>query len=100
MRLSDAHYGPRPDVDASLDSTATKWDLWKFAATRAKPARFHADISCGHRKTRSARVAEQAPLLELTTNWDPQDYDGVAIFRTPLPTVVDNIHDLGQSLQE
>lgn len=86
------------DVDASLDFYCNKMGMTEVRRTESEKGRFtliflSADDDLGTAK------AERAPLLELTYNWDPEDYDGGRNFGH-LAYEVDNIYELCQSLMD
>ncbi len=85
------------DVDASLDFYCNKLGLVEIRRHESEAGRFTL-IFLAAPEDKERALADQAPLLELTYNWDPQDYDGGRNFGH-LAYVVDNIHDLCLSLQ-
>ena len=86
------------DVDASLDFYCNKLGLVEIRRHESEAGRFTL-IFLAAPEDKERGLAEQAPLLELTYNWDPQEYDSGRNFGH-LAYVVDNIHDLCQSLQD
>ncbi|MCY0153554.1 VOC family protein [Hoeflea alexandrii] len=86
------------DVDASLDFYCNKMGLVEIRRHESEASRFTL-IFLAAPEDKERGLAEQAPLLELTYNWDPEDYDGGRNFGH-LAYVVDNIYDLCQSLME
>lgn len=86
------------DVDASLDFYCNKMGLVEIRRTESEAGRFTL-IFLAAPKDKERALSEQAPLLELTYNWDPEEYDGGRNFGH-LAYVVDNIYDLCQSLQD
>ena len=86
------------DVDASLDFYCNKLGLKEVRRTESEKGRFTlifltADEDAG----RSA--SEKAPELELTYNWDPEEYDGGRNFGH-LAYVVDDIYATCQKLMD
>ena len=86
------------DVEASLDFYCNKMGLVEIRRTESEAGRFTL-IFLAAPKDKERALSEQAPLLELTYNWDPEEYDGGRNFGH-LAYVVDNIYDLCQSLQD
>jgi lactoylglutathione lyase len=86
------------DVDASLDFYCNKMGLVEIRRHESEAGRFTL-IFLAAPEDKERGLAEQAPLLELTYNWDPEDYDGGRNFGH-LAYVVDNIYELCQSLME
>jgi len=86
------------DVEASLDFYCNKMGLVEIRRTESEAGRFTL-IFLAAPKDKERALSQQAPLLELTYNWDPEEYDGGRNFGH-LAYVVDNIYDLCQSLQD
>lgn len=86
------------DVDASLDFYCNKMGLVEIRRSESAAGRFTL-IFLAASEDRERALADQAPMLELTYNWDPEEYDGGRNFGH-LAYVVDNIYDLCQSLQD
>lgn len=86
------------DVEASLDFYCNKMGLVEIRRHESETGRFTL-IFLAAPEDKERALADQAPLLELTYNWDPEEYDGGRNFGH-LAYVVDNIYDLCQSLQD
>ncbi|MGJ8570947.1 MAG: VOC family protein [Hoeflea sp.] len=86
------------DVEASLDFYCNKMGLVEIRRNESEAGRFTL-IFLAAPEDKERALAEQAPLLELTYNWDPQEYEDGRNFGH-LAYVVDNIHDLCRSLQD
>ena len=86
------------DVEASLDFYCNKMGLVEIRRNESEAGRFTL-IFLAAPEDKERALADQAPLLELTYNWDPEEYDGGRNFGH-LAYVVDNIHDLCRSLQD
>ena len=86
------------DVEASLDFYCTKLGLVEIRRTESESGRFTL-IFLAAPEDKERGLAEQAPLLELTYNWDPEEYTGGRNFGH-LAYVVDNIYELCQSLSD
>mgnify|MGYP000365551598 FL=1 len=86
------------DVDASLDFYCNKLGLVEIRRHESEAGRFTL-IFLAAPEDRERGLADKAPLLELTYNWDPEAYDGGRNFGH-LAYEVDNIYELCQSLQD
>ena len=86
------------DVEASLDFYCNKMGLVEIRRHESEAGRFTL-IFLAAPEDKERALADQAPLLELTYNCDPEEYDGGRNFGH-LAYVVDNIYDLCQSLQD
>ncbi|MCY0147049.1 VOC family protein [Hoeflea sp. G2-23] len=84
------------DVDASLDFYCNKLGLVEIRRTENESGRFTLIFLAAPEDKESA-AANSAPMLELTYNWDPEEYPGGRNFGH-LAYVVDNIYELCQSL--
>ena len=84
------------DVDASLDFYCAKLGLVEIRRHESESGRFTL-IFLAAPEDRERALADNAPMLELTYNWDPQEYTGGRNFGH-LAYVVDNIHELCQSM--
>ncbi len=84
------------DLDAALHFYGTLFGLTEVRRSRANRA-FHARLSLAARDDLDQAKSASAPLLELTWNWDHEDYTGGAQFR-PLAYEVDNIYETCQNL--
>ncbi|MEK1853317.1 MAG: VOC family protein [Phyllobacterium sp.] len=86
------------DIDESLDFYCNKFGLEEVRRTENEKGRFTLIfLAAAEDKERSA--AERAPELELTYNWDPEEYTGGRNFGH-LAYVVDNIYETCQRLQD
>jgi lactoylglutathione lyase len=63
------------DIEESLDFYCRKLGLTELYRREVPQGRFTLIFLAAPRDLERAR-AEQAPLLELTFNWDPEDYQG------------------------
>ena len=86
------------DIDASLDFYVNKLGLKEVRRLENQQGRYTLiflaapeDEQCG--------INEKAPLVELTYNWDPEDYKGGRYFGH-LAYEVDNIYDTCKRLQD
>ena len=84
------------DVDKSLDFYCNKLGLVEISRKESEAGRFTL-IFLAAPEDRQRAEAEQAPMLELTYNWDPEDYSGGRNFGH-LAYVVDDIYALCQSM--
>ncbi len=86
------------DVDASLDFYCTKLGLVEFDRHESDKGRFTLIFLCAPDDLEAAREA-RAPLVELTYNWDPEDYGGGRNFGH-LAYRVDDIYATCQRLMD
>jgi len=86
------------DVDASLDFYCNKLGLIQTRRNDYEQGRFSLIFLTAAKDEASAK-ANNAPELELTYNWDPEDYDAGRNFGH-LAYKVDNIYELCQSLMD
>jgi lactoylglutathione lyase len=86
------------DVDQSLDFYCNKLGMKEVKRREDEKGRYTL-IFLAASEDESAGKDKQAPLLELTYNWDPEDYGGGRNFGH-LAFEVDNIYDTCQRLQE
>ena len=84
------------DIDASLDFYCNKLGMVETDRYESEQGRFTLVFLCAPDDAERAK-AERSPELELTYNWDPQDYDGGRNFGH-LAFRVDNIYDTCQRL--
>ena len=86
------------DVDASLDFYCNKLGLIEFSRKDYEKGRFTLIFLCA---PEDKNLAEQnkKPLIELTYNWDKEEYSGGRNFGH-LAFRVDNIYEICQKLQE
>ena len=86
------------DVDASLDFYCNKLGMVEVRRVENEGGRFTLIfLASGDDKERA--MAERAPLLELTYNWDPEEYGEGRNFGH-LAYEVDNIYETCQSLMD
>lgn len=86
------------DVEKSLDFYCTKMGMKEVRRIDNEKGRFTLIFLASSDDVETA-TAGKAPLLELTYNWDPEEYDGGRNFGH-LAYEVDNIYDLCESLQK
>jgi lactoylglutathione lyase len=84
------------DLDASLDFYCNKLGLVEVNRYDSEAGRFTLVFLAAPGDVEQAR-ASKAPLVEITYNWDPEDYDGGRNFGH-LAYRVDDIYALCQSL--
>jgi lactoylglutathione lyase len=86
------------DVDASLDFYCNKLGLMEFSRKDYEKGRFTLIFLCA---PEDKNLAEQnrKPLIELTYNWDKEEYSGGRNFGH-LAFRVNNIHEICQKLQD
>ncbi|WP_299863093.1 VOC family protein [uncultured Hoeflea sp.] len=86
------------DVDASLDFYCNKLGLVEIRRYENEAGRFTL-IFLAAPDDKERALADQAPMLELTYNWDPETYEGGRNFGH-LAYVVDDIYALCQHMAE
>ncbi len=86
------------DIDASLDFYCNKLGLVETRRFENEGGRFTLIFLAAPEDEAQARE-KKAPELELTYNWDPEDYDGGRNFGH-LAYVVDDIYALCQKLMD
>jgi len=86
------------DIDASLDFYCNKMGMVELRRHDSEKGRFTL-IFLAARDDVEAGGANAAPLLELTYNWDPEDYAGGRNFGH-LAYEVDNIYETCAKLQD
>ena len=86
------------DIDESLDFYCNKLGLKEVRRMESEQGRFTLIFLAAPRDEHSG-VEEKAPLLELTYNWDPEDYQGGRNFGH-LAYEVDDIYATCQSLMD
>lgn len=86
------------DLDASLDFYCNKLGLVEVRRMDNEQGRFTLVFLAAPEDKQSA-IENKAPMVELTYNWDPEDYDGGRNFGH-LAYVVDDIYDLCQKLMD
>ena len=86
------------DLDRALDFYCNKLGLVEIRRTENEKGRFTL-VFLAAPEDRERAEAEQAPLVELTYNWDPETYEGGRNFGH-LAYVVDDIYALCQKLMD
>jgi lactoylglutathione lyase len=86
------------DVDASLDFYVKKLGLKEVRRHENQQGRYTLIFLAAPEDEQSG-INEKAPLIELTYNWDPEDYKGGRNFGH-LAYEVDNIYDTCKRLQD
>jgi lactoylglutathione lyase len=86
------------DIDASLDFFCNKLGMVEVRRTENEQGRFTLIFLAAPGDTGRARN-DNAPMLELTYNWDAEDYKGGRNFGH-LAYRVDNIYDTCKALQD
>jgi lactoylglutathione lyase len=86
------------DLDASLDFYCNKLGLVEVNRIENQGGRFTLVFLCAPEDVDDAK-AKKAPLVELTYNWDPEDYGGGRNFGH-LAYAVDDIYALCQKLMD
>ncbi|MBC7280735.1 VOC family protein [Hoeflea sp.] len=84
------------DIEASLDFYCNKLGLEEIRRHESEAGRFTL-IFLAAPGDKERALAEKAPMVELTYNWDPEEYDGGRNFGH-LAYAVDNIYALCQHL--
>lgn len=86
------------DLEASLDFYCNKLGLTQVRRNDYEKGRFTLVFLAAPEDVERAK-ADQAPLVELTHNWDPEDYDGGRNFGH-LAYRVDDIYETCQRLMD
>jgi len=86
------------DIDESLDFYCTKLGMIETKRKESEAGRFTLIFLSGSKDLDSA-IANSSPELELTYNWDPEDYDKGRNFGH-LAYKVDNIYETCQRLMD
>ncbi|MEL6922117.1 MAG: VOC family protein [Pseudomonadota bacterium] len=84
------------DVEASLDFYVNKLGMEEIRRNESEKGRYTL-IFLAAPEDREAALANKAPMVELTYNWDPEEYSGGRNFGH-LAYVVDDIYELCQRL--
>ena len=84
------------DIDQSIDFYCNKLGLVEFSRKESEKGRFTLIFLCAHGDKNTAEI-EKKPLLELTYNWDKEEYQGGRNFGH-LAFRVDNIYEVCESL--
>ncbi len=87
------------DLDASLDFYCNKLGLVQISRNDYEKGRFSLVFLAAPGDAERARSDARAPMVELTYNWDPEDYTGGRNFGH-LAYRVDNIYETCQQLQD
>ncbi|MEO3999092.1 lactoylglutathione lyase [Mesorhizobium sp. CAU 1732] len=86
------------DVDISLDFYCNKLGLKEVRRVESQEGKFTL-IFLAAPEDEHTGITEKAPLVELTYNWDPEDYDGGRNFGH-LAYEVDDIYETCQRLMD
>lgn len=86
------------DLDQSLDFYCNKLGLEEIRRIENEGGRFTL-VFLAAPEDRERAMQDKAPMVELTYNWDPEDYQGGRNFGH-LAYVVDDIYDLCARLQK
>ena len=86
------------DVDKSLEFYRDKLGMVEVRRTDSEAGRYTL-VFLAASEDKESGAANRAPLLELTYNWDPEDYDGGRNFGH-LAFEVDDIYATCQSLMD
>ena len=86
------------DIDASLDFYCNKLGMVEVRRVEREEGRYTLIFLAGS-DDKDRALAERAPTLELTYNWDPEDYGEGRNFGH-LAYEVDNIYDTCQALMD
>ena len=86
------------DIDKSLDFYCNKLGLEEVRRTENEGGRFTL-VFLAAPEDKERALSEKAPMLELTYNWDPEEYAGGRNFGH-LAYVVDDIYALCQKLMD
>lgn len=86
------------DIDQSLDFYCNKLGMTEVRRVESEAGRFTL-IFLAATKDEGTGRDKQAPLLELTYNWDPEEYSGGRNFGH-LAYKVDNIYETCQTLMD
>lgn len=86
------------DIDESLDFYCNKLGLVEVERRDVEAGRFTLVFLAAPEDVESAKQ-KRAPMVELTYNWDPEEYDGGRNFGH-LAYQVENIYDLCQHLMD
>ena len=86
------------DLDASLDFYVNKLGLKEVRRSEYPQGRYTL-VFLAAPEDEHAGITSRAPLIELTHNWDPEDYKGGRNFGH-LAYEVDNIYDTCQRLMD
>jgi lactoylglutathione lyase len=87
------------DMDASLDFFCNKLGLVELERFESEKGRFTLVYLAAPDDVHAARSPRRAPMVELTYNWDPEEYGGGRNFGH-LAFRVENIYEMCQRLQD
>lgn len=87
------------DIDASLDFYCNKLGLEQITRNDYEKGRFSLIFLAAPGDAERARSDARAPMVELTYNWDPEEYSGGRNFGH-LAYRVDNIYETCQRLMD
>ncbi len=86
------------DIDKSIDFYCNKLGLVEFSRKESEKGRFTLIFLCAPGDKNTAEI-EKKPLLELTYNWDKEEYQGGRNFGH-LAFRVDNIYQVCENLMK
>ncbi|NKB58060.1 MAG: lactoylglutathione lyase [Alphaproteobacteria bacterium] len=86
------------DLDKTLDFFCNMLGMVEMRRTESEKGRY-TNLFLAAKEDEEAARANKAPVLELTYNWDPEDYAGGRNFGH-LAYQVDNIYDTCQKLMD
>jgi lactoylglutathione lyase len=86
------------DLDKSLDFYCDKMGMIEVRRTESEKGRY-TNLFLAASEDKASAEASKAPVLELTYNWDPEDYQGGRNFGH-LAFEVDDIYGFCQALQD
>jgi lactoylglutathione lyase len=86
------------DLDKTLDFFCNLLGMVEVRRTESEKGRY-TNLFLAAKEDEEAAKASKAPVLELTYNWDPEDYSGGRNFGH-LAYQVDNIYDTCQKLMD
>jgi lactoylglutathione lyase len=87
------------NVEESIDFYCTKLGMVEVRRTESEAGRYTNIFLCAPDDTADAKAKDWAPTLELTYNWDPEEYTGGRNFGH-LAYQCDNIYALCQKLMD
>ena len=87
------------NVEESTDFYCTKLGMVEVRRTESEAGRYTNIFLCAPDDTADAKAKDWAPTLELTYNWDPEEYTGGRNFGH-LAYQCDNIYALCQKLMD
>ena len=87
------------NVEESIDFYCTKLGLVEVRRTESEAGRYTNIFLCAPDDTADAKAKDWAPTLELTYNWDPEEYTGGRNFGH-LAYQCDDIYALCQKLMD